>query len=78
MVQLIILFSASILFTQKQEGEVELELTGSIIELLKEEKDDENVYRFLMAIGTLVRMYKKCLYFSFHNIILDHSIKHVS
>ncbi|KAI8880183.1 phospholipase A-2-activating protein [Backusella circina FSU 941] len=52
--------NASILFTQKQEGEVELELTGSIIELLKEEKDDENVYRFIMAIGTLMTQSSTC------------------
>lgn len=48
------MISFAILLASKQEGEVELGFTGSIVELLKDEQDDENVYRFVMAFGTLV------------------------
>lgn len=45
----------AILLSSKQEGETELGLTGTLVELLKDEQDDENLYRFVMAFGTLVR-----------------------
>lgn len=48
------MISFAILLASKQEGEVELGFTGSLVELLKDEQDDENVYRFVMAFGTLV------------------------
>lgn len=44
----------AILLSSKQEGEIELGLTGTLVELLKDEQDDENLYRFVMAFGTLV------------------------
>lgn len=46
--------SFAILLSSKQEGEIELGLTGTLVELLKDEQDDENLYRFVMAFGTLV------------------------
>ena len=47
--------SLSVLLSSHQEGEIQLGLTGTLVELLKDEKDDENLYRFLMALGTLVK-----------------------
>lgn len=46
--------SFAILLASKKEDETELGFTGSLVELLKDEQDDENLYRFVMAFGTLV------------------------
>ncbi|RCI02530.1 hypothetical protein CU098_008691 [Rhizopus stolonifer] len=50
----------AILLSNKQEGETELGFTGTLVELLKDEQDDENVYRFLMALGTLISQSSAC------------------
>lgn len=44
----------AVLLASKNEGETELGFTGTLVELLKDEQDDENLYRFVMAFGTLV------------------------
>lgn len=44
----------AVLLASKKEGETELGFTGTLVELLKDEQDDENLYRFVMAFGTLV------------------------
>ncbi|KAI8968864.1 phospholipase A-2-activating protein [Mycotypha africana] len=44
----------AVLLCTKAEDEIGLGFTGTLIELLKDEQEDENVYRFLMALGTLV------------------------
>ncbi|KAI8644225.1 WD40-repeat-containing domain protein [Parasitella parasitica] len=50
----------AVLLTSKKEGEVELGLTGTLVELLKDEQDDENLYRFVMAFGSLVCQSSAC------------------
>jgi phospholipase A-2-activating protein len=47
----------AVLLSSKKEGETELGFTGTLVELLKDEQDDENLYRFVMAFGTLVRFF---------------------
>lgn len=42
------------MLSSKQEDDVQLGFTGTLIELLKDEDDDENLYRFVVAFGTLV------------------------
>lgn len=50
----------AILLSSKNEGEIELGFTGTLCELLKDENDDENLYRFVMAFGTLVAQSSAC------------------
>lgn len=47
------------LCTQK-EDETMLGFTGTLVELLKDEEEDENLYRFVMAFGTLVSKSNTC------------------
>lgn len=47
----------AVLLASKNEGETELGFTGTLVELLKDEQDDENLYRFVMAFGTLVSLF---------------------
>ncbi|CAO0797417.1 unnamed protein product [Mucor circinelloides] len=50
----------AVLLASKNEGETELGFTGTLVELLKDEQDDENLYRFVMAFGTLVCQSSAC------------------
>ncbi|KAL9558810.1 hypothetical protein MBANPS3_000710 [Mucor bainieri] len=50
----------AVLLASKNEGETELGFTGTLVELLKDEQDDENLYRFVMAFGTLICQSTAC------------------
>ncbi|CAO3674439.1 unnamed protein product [Rhizopus stolonifer] len=50
---------AVLLCTQK-EDEIMLGFTGTLVELLKDEGEDENLYRFVMAFGTLASKSNTC------------------
>ncbi|KAI9259066.1 WD40-repeat-containing domain protein [Sporodiniella umbellata] len=50
----------AVLLCSHQEDEIMLGFTGTLVELLKDEAEDENLYRFLMAFGTLVFRSKTC------------------
>ncbi|KAG1310950.1 hypothetical protein G6F61_002161 [Rhizopus arrhizus] len=50
----------SILLSSKKEDEIELGFTGTLVELLKDEKENENLYRFIMAFGTLISQSNTC------------------
>ncbi|ORX61513.1 hypothetical protein DM01DRAFT_89930 [Hesseltinella vesiculosa] len=42
------------LTTENRDEDSEISLTGSILELIKQEQDEENQYRLLSALGTLL------------------------
>lgn len=52
---------AVFLTTDQKNEDSEISLTGTLVELIKQEQDEENLYRFLMALGTLVIFLYICL-----------------
>ncbi|KAI8099820.1 phospholipase A-2-activating protein [Halteromyces radiatus] len=52
---------AVFLTNEARDEDTEISLTGSLVELIKQEQDEENLYRLLMALGTLFIHSPPCL-----------------
>ncbi|CAO3583550.1 unnamed protein product [Absidia cylindrospora] len=52
---------AVFLTTESRDEDSEINLTGSLVDLIKEEDDEENLYRLLAALGTLFTHSPPCI-----------------